>query len=152
MSCLLIVILALFGGVGLLMPVTNASMSVVDVIPTLAPTPTGAPAQLGVFVAGQTIDADGCPTDATSSFTDVAEFYVGLQASDISRGTTLYTRLVRDGQPLEDSPLLTADRDYTDTCVYFQFTHDSGAFEAGEYEAILFVDQVESARIALSIE
>jgi hypothetical protein len=146
-GCLLIVILALFGGVGFLMPVTNTSMSVVDVIPTTMPS-----AQLGDLTAALSLDADGCPVEPSTTFADISQFFVAAPDSAIPAGTTLFVRLLRDGTPLEDSALLTADRDYQNVCVNFQFSLPSGNFDPASYEAILIVNGSEVDSISLTIE
>jgi hypothetical protein len=91
-------------------------------------------------IVGSSIDSEGCPTTETTTFDQSDTIYFGPVNSDIPQGTDLFARLNFDGQPLEDSDVITADADYT--CAAFAFEATSGAevLESGSYEAQLFVN------------
>lgn len=96
--------------------------------------------RLGNVVTAQGVDRDGCPTDVTGSFRSDDTIYVVAERSVIPAGTTVFARLYRDGQPVEDTNEITADRDM-DACVWFQFEDAAAAgFEPGSYEAELLVN------------
>ncbi len=99
-------------------------------------------ANLGRMVTARNLDADSCPVDVTSNFSRSERVYVVLEDSAVPSGTDMFVRLFQNGQPVEDTPLITADRDYTDTCIYFQFEASSGAevLPTGAYEAQLVVN------------
>ena len=50
------------------------------------------------------------------------------------------TRWSRDGNPYEDSPTITADRDYTDTYLEFHLQPTGGSFESGSYSVQIYVN------------
>jgi hypothetical protein len=99
-------------------------------------------ADWGQMVTARNLDADSCPVDVTSDFSRSDTVYVVLEDSAVPQGTDMFVRLFQDGQPVEDSPLITADRDYDNTCIYFQFEATSGAevLPSGDYEAQLVVN------------
>lgn len=95
---------------------------------------------LGDVVAAANVDREGCPSDATTTFDSGDTIYVGVTNSDIPEGTDMFARLYYEGQPLEDTDVITADADYS--CVAFAFEATSGAevLESGSYEAQLFIN------------
>lgn len=95
---------------------------------------------IGDVIVGSSIDSEGCPTNETSTFDQSDTIYVGPVNSDIPEGTDMFARLSRDGQPIEDTDVITADADYT--CAAFAFEATSGAevLESGSYEAQLFIN------------
>jgi hypothetical protein len=99
-------------------------------------------ANLGRMLTARSLDANSCPVSETSRFSSSETVYVVLTESAVPSGTDMFVRLFRDGQPVEDSPLITADRDYNNTCIYFQFEASPGAeiLPSGNYEAQLVVN------------
>jgi hypothetical protein len=95
---------------------------------------------LGTVVASSSIDQEGCPGESTTTFDSGDTIYVGVTDSDIPEGTDMFARLFYEGEPLEDTDVITADADYS--CVAFAFEATSGAevLESGSYEAQLFVN------------
>ena len=95
---------------------------------------------LGNVVAAANVDREGCPTDTTTTFNTDDTIYVGVTNGDIPEGTDMFARLFYEGEPLEDTDVITADADYS--CVAFAFEATSGAevLESGSYEAQLFVN------------
>ncbi len=109
---------------------------------------------LGRVVVTSNIDADGCAVDTTDQFAGTDEVYVVVEDSDIPAGTTVFARLFREGQPLEDADVITADRDYDNTCIYFVFaaTDDAGSLEPGVYEAQIIVNGNPGERISFEVQ
>ena len=103
----------------------------------------GAPAtdaNIGEVVASTSVDSLGCPANETDTFDQGDVIYIGVVDSDIPTGTDLFARLSFEGQPLEDSDLITADSDYTCAAFAFEATRGAEVLEDGSYEAQLFVN------------
>lgn len=109
--------------------------------------PTSAPSQpisgsntIGEFVAATGVDRDNCPTGSATSYSRNDVIYVGVVNGSIPADTDIFVRLYRDGEPVEDTDLITADQEYP--CVSFIFEPTEGAevFETGNYEAQIFVN------------
>lgn len=115
---------------------TNSPLS------TNAPAPQAADIQVGRVVAATGIDRDGCPVGETNSFAPTDQVYITAINSNVPSGTDVFARLFRDDQPVEDSVVITADQDYTNTCIYFEFeaTSSAGSLQTGNYEAQLIVN------------
>lgn len=105
-----------------------------------------------MFVASQVTEGD-CPAGSAESFTSFDPIYVGFEESNIPQGTGVFARLIRDGQPVEDTREITADRDLRSTCVWFVFEPSGGSegFEPGNYEAVMFVNGNEADRLEFEI-
>lgn len=96
---------------------------------------------LGALEISEGIDRDGCATDDLSSLRNVDRFYVVAPNSAFPEGTTIFARLYRDGEIVEDLPLITANEDYNNTCVNFVFETANGRdFQSGDYEVEFFVN------------
>jgi hypothetical protein len=108
--------------------------------------------RLGNVFAAQSVNAQGCPVQETTRFNSRDSIIVGFRESDIPSGTTMFARLSQNGQPIEDTNEITADRDIR-SCVWFEFasTGQSTGFEAGNYEAELFVNGNRAGRINLQV-
>jgi protein-disulfide isomerase len=98
--------------------------------------------QFGRVVSASNIDQYGCPVDPTDNYRPSDAIYIVMEESDIPQGTSVFARLFRDGMPVEDSDVITADRDYTNTCVYFIFeaTPVAEVLEQGDYSAQIIVN------------
>ena len=98
-------------------------------------------AQLGRVVMAEGIGEQNAPFNATDTFSASQDYiYVVAEADSIARGTTMFARWSRDGQPFEDSSELTADRDYTNTYVEFHLENLENSMETGDYSVQLFVN------------
>lgn len=98
-------------------------------------------AQLGRVVAATGVDRDGCPVNTASVFEPVEQIYVVAENSSVAAGTTVFVRLYQNGQPVEDAPEITADQDYSNSCINFVFEPERGTrFEPGQYEAEFIVN------------
>ena len=97
--------------------------------------------QLGRVVMAEGIGAQNAPVNETDSFSASQDYiYVVAEADSIERGTTMFARWSRDGQPFEDSSELTADRDYTNTYIEFHLKNLENSMETGDYSVQLFVN------------
>lgn len=109
-------------------------------------------ASLGRVVAATGIDRDSCPVGTASVFEPVERVYVVAEDSNIEAGTTVFVRLYRNNEPIEDAPEITADQDYTNSCVNFVFEPASGArFQTGQYEAEFIVNGNAADTVAFQI-
>ncbi len=95
---------------------------------------------LGQLVSTGSVDRDGCALDTRTSFETNEDIYVVAQGSDVPTGTNVFARLYREGQPIEDAPEIVADRDYTNSCVYFVFEPEGSPFNPGQYEAEFIIN------------
>lgn len=96
--------------------------------------------QLGQPFAALRVDANGCPVNTTDTFYSTDTIYAGFERSQIPSGTGIFARLSQDGQALEDTDEITADRDLTG-CVWFEF-RPTGArgFEPGRYTVDFYIN------------
>ena len=102
---------------------------------------TNGNADLGSLVVTSGVDRDGCPIDDLGSLESTDSFYVVAPDSVVDQGTDIFARLYRDGTAIEDVPIITADRDYTNTCINFIFEKTDGTnFEPGDYEVEFWVN------------
>jgi hypothetical protein len=95
---------------------------------------------LGTPVAATGIDQNGCATSTASSFSANNSIYVVAPNSDVPQGTTLFVRLYRDNNAIEDTPQITADKDYVKNCINFVFQPTGAAFTPGNYHAQFYVN------------
>jgi hypothetical protein len=107
---------------------------------------------LGNPVTAANIDRDGCPTSTASSFNRNQDVYVVAPGSDIPAGTAVFVSLYRGGQRIEDAPEITADQDYTNTCLNFVFEPVGGAFQPGNYEAEFVINGNAAQSVTFTIE
>lgn len=97
--------------------------------------------QLGRVVMAEGIGEQNAPVNETDTFSASQDYiYVVAEADSIARGTTMFARWSRDGQPFEDSSELTADRDYTNTYIEFHLENLENSMETGDYSVQLFVN------------
>lgn len=110
-------------------------------------------AEIGDLVVASSIDNNGCAADRSNSFSTGDTIYIVAEDSDIPASSTLFVRLYANGEAVEDSQELTADDDYIDTCANFLFEPVEGAsFDAGEYEAELFVNGNPHGTVSFNVE
>jgi hypothetical protein len=107
---------------------------------------------LGRLVSASGVDRDGCPTDTRSTFEPTEPIYVIAEGSDMPQGTSVFVRLYREGQPIEDAPEITADRDYDNTCVNFVFEPTGSAFDPGQYEAEFIINGNQADTISFDVQ
>jgi len=101
---------------------------------------SGTKLQLGTLVSAIGVDRNGCPTESASTFAPNQSIYVVAPYSNIPRGTTVFVRLSRENNPIEDAPEITADKDYFGSCVYFVFQPTGADFVTGNYDAQFFIN------------
>lgn len=108
-----------------------------DVVPG---TGNQAAAELGRAYTSSEVDQSGCPLDDVVEFYPEEPVYVSIDRSYIPRGTEMFARLYYDGQALEDTDAIVADRDL-DTCVWFVFEGSRGGdLQPGDYEVDIYVN------------
>jgi hypothetical protein len=106
---------------------------------------------LGRIVIAENIDRDSCPVDSASTLdSDTDQFYVVSQDTTFEQGSDFFVRLYRDGQAVEDSPLVAAEDNYEDICIYAVFQSDGG-FDRGDYEAEFIVNGNPSESVEFSV-
>jgi len=97
--------------------------------------------ELGPIMISEQIDRDGCPTSTTDELENVDTFYVVAADSEVPEGTDIFVRLYQDGIAVEDLPVITANQNYSNSCINFVFeTTDGFAFDEGSYEAEFWVN------------
>jgi hypothetical protein len=98
--------------------------------------------EIGRLVSSTGLDTASCPIDTVSTFDRSDSIYIVADDSNVPAGTDIFARLSYEGQPVEDSVLISADQDYVDTCIYFEFEATSGAevLDTGDYSAQLIVN------------
>jgi hypothetical protein len=94
------------------------------------------------LVVGESINADGCVTNISSSFDDGDTIYIGIGPSTFPEGTVFYAQFFVDGNLYEETNEITADDDYVDTCVQFNIQAEDGSplLESGDYEANFLIN------------
>ena len=96
---------------------------------------------LGSLVITEEIDTNGCPLDEVNNLENADRFFVVAPNSSLPEGTDVFVRLYRDGVAVEDLPVITANQDYSNTCLNFVFeTVDGDDFEEGDYIAEFWVN------------
>jgi outer membrane usher protein FimD/PapC len=96
-------------------------------------------AQLGDLYTTTEVDRNGCPTDDAAEFYSDEAVYLSLTESYVPAGTEMYARLSYEGQAVEDTDPIVADRDLQ-SCVWFVFEPTGRGFDPGRYEAELIVN------------
>jgi hypothetical protein len=96
-------------------------------------------AQLGRLRTSTSVTSEGCPVGSVVSFRPGDAVYVVMEQSYIPAGTEMYTRLLYDGQNVEDTEPIRAGQDMN-TCVWFVFEGAGDGLQAGSYEAQVYVN------------
>jgi hypothetical protein len=95
--------------------------------------------RLGAAFVAASVDENGCPLDAASRLAGSNSIFAGFDRSDIPRGTSIFARLSREGQALEDTREIRADRDVS-SCVWFEFQPGRAGFRPGSYAVDFFIN------------
>ncbi len=134
-------------------PSASPRPPVATYIPTFDSGATTGGVTLGRMVSSSGINANGCPVNITHEFAGSDEVYIVIEQSDIPAGTTVFVRLWYEGTPIEDADVITADRDYENTCVYFVFdaTDAAGILDSGFYEAQIIVNGYPSESVSFEV-
>lgn len=98
--------------------------------------------EFGDIVMAKGIGSNNEPISITSTFnTSEDVIYVVAYAKHIESGTALYARWSYEGEPFEDTAVITADRDYDDTYVEFHIEPTSvNVLKAGDYTVKIYVN------------
>ncbi len=116
------------------------------------PSTDNANIQLGAPVSAVSVDRNGCATDTASTFSPSDSIYVVAPNSNVPQGTTLFVRLYRDNNPVEDAPQITADKDYIQNCISFVFAPTGQDFAPGTYEAQFFVNGNAASSVTFNVQ
>jgi len=131
---------------------SNASIRQADDLPAGVPPENVLGADIGPIYSAASVDRNGCAVDHTTTFERSDTIFVVAEDSDVPAGATLFVRLYQGDTPVEDTQEITADQDYSDTCVNFLFEPVEGAaFEPGDYEAELFVNGNPAGSVSFAI-
>ena len=98
--------------------------------------------EFGDVVMAKGIGEGNKPLSITSTFS-VSEdvIYVVAYCKRIDSGTSLYARWSYQGEPFEDTPTITADRNYTNTYVEFHIEPVSlNVLKKGDYTVKIYVN------------
>jgi len=97
---------------------------------------------LGEGVMCKGIGANNEHISVTSTLSTSEDIiYVVAKANHIASGTSMYARWSYQGEPFEDTPVITADRDYDNTYVEFHIEPDTiGVLKAGDYTVKIYVN------------
>jgi hypothetical protein len=96
--------------------------------------------ELGRAYTTTEIDQEGCPLDNVFEFYPDEAVYVSIDYSYIPQGTEMFARLYYNGQAIEDTEAIYADRDM-ETCVWYVFEGSRGSeLQVGDYEVDIYVN------------
>ncbi len=98
--------------------------------------------EFGDVVMAKGIGSNNEPISTTTTFSTSEDvIYVVAYCKHIESGTALYARWSYEGEPFEDTAVITADRDYDDTYVEFHIEPTSiGVLKAGDYTVKIYVN------------
>ncbi len=114
-------------------------------VPTLPPNNSGLPNGSGPQISSLTLTtavaAGNNPANATQTFaTNAAIIYAVADTRNIRAGDTFFARWSRNGQPVEDTKQLVADRAYPKTNTEFHIQPSGQPFPAGNYSVQVFIN------------
>jgi hypothetical protein len=109
--------------------------------------------ELGQVYTTSEVDQNGCPLDDLEIFYPDQPVYVSIDESFIPESTEVFTRLVYEGQAIEDTQPIVADRDM-ETCVWFEFEagRSSSGLQPGDYTAEVYVNGELAETIDFAVE
>jgi hypothetical protein len=99
-------------------------------------------ADLGQIVMARGIGDKNSPIGVTDTFNDSEDvIYCVVEAKRIDAGTSFFARWVYEGDPFEDTPVITADQNYSNTYVEFHIEPKTiGVLRTGSYECRIYVN------------
>jgi hypothetical protein len=132
---------------------TNTNTGNVPSIPQQQnPANSNANIRLGTPVSAVSVDRNGCATDTTSTFSPSDSIYIVAPNSTVPQGTNVFARLYRDNNAIEDAPQITADKNYTNNCIYFVFQPTGKDFTPGTYEAQFYVNGNAASSVTFNVQ
>lgn len=106
-----------------------------------AAAPRGGAVEIGEVVMARSVGQNNRPQDTTDTFSQTDPIiYVVVEIQRLDAGTSVFARWARDGQPFEDTPTITADRNYQDTWLEFHIQSERGSFEPGTYSVTIYAN------------
>lgn len=160
MSCLLLLAaLFSFGFFGAASFAANTAAAAEIAIATVEAAPVGVAytdeqgVEIQRFAVSLDMDDDGCPVDETTAFLRSQAVYV-FAIGAFPRDTDLFARLIYDEVPIEDTDIITADRNYDEVCANFVFepTLAAEVFDRGPYSVEFFVNGLSAGSVHFTIE
>ncbi|MDQ2809848.1 MAG: hypothetical protein M3Z04_23465 [Chloroflexota bacterium] len=114
-------------------------------VPTALPisggVPTGSGPQISTLTLTTAVAAGNSPANPTQTFaTGVPIIYAVADTRNIRAGDTFFARWSRNGQPLEDTKQLVADRAYPRTNTEFHIQPSGRPFQAGNYTVQVYIN------------
>lgn len=94
--------------------------------------------ELGQAYTAVQVNNAGCPVETADQFFSDEQIFVGFEQSFIPAGTTMFARLLYQGEPVEDTDEIRSERDL-ESCAWFVFEPVNG-FTPGNYEVELYVN------------
>jgi hypothetical protein len=102
---------------------------------------SGENVQLGEVVTARTLKTKNQPGEVTTQFSQSEPvIYAVTQGRQVPQGTHIFARWSRDGQPIEDTNEIVADRTYQDTYIEFHIAPSGVALTPGDYTVQFFVN------------
>jgi len=151
----IVVIAAIF----LLPRIFNNNAATPTAVPTVIPSvpqqnssTSNSNISLGAPVSSSSVDRNGCATNTTSTFSGSDSIYVVAPNSTVPQGTTVFARLYRDNNAVEDAPQITADKNYSQNCIYFVFQPTGANFTPGTYEAQFYVNGNAASSVTFNVQ
>lgn len=110
----------------------------VAVTPAGTEAPAVANSPLTNIVMARSVTSDDCAQEVTSQFTDQdTQIYIVATANNLSIGTTVSSRWLRDGQELTTFEI-TFDFDIREACIWFFADQTDFTFTPGNYTVELY--------------
>jgi len=99
-------------------------------------------ADLGNAVTARGIGDKNSPIGVTTTFNASEDIiYCIVEARRIDSGTSFFARWSFEGEPFEDTPVITADQNYQNTYIEFHIEpRDFGVLKAGDYSCKIYVN------------
>jgi hypothetical protein len=109
--------------------------------------------ELGEVVTAAAVGEGNRPLETRSTFsTNDPIIFVVAEARRVDAGTTIFARWFRGGEPFEDTPAITADRQYTNTYIEFHIEPVNRQLEPGNYSVQLYVNGNPGPRAEFTVQ
>ncbi len=124
---------------------SGGSATAVVTLPTVPPNnsgfPTGSGPQVNSLTLTSAVAAGNSPTNSVTTFAGNAPIiYAVADTRNIRAGDTFFARWSRNGQPVEDTKQLVADRAYPRTNTEFHIQPNGRPFPPGNYTVQVFIN------------
>lgn len=106
--------------------------------------------ELGRVYTSSQVDQSGCPLDDVGLFYSDQPVFLSIDQSNIPEGTEIFARLLYEGQAIEDTDPIVADRDMQ-TCVWFEFEAGQG-LDRGDYTVEVYVNRSLAETVEFAVQ